>query len=120
MILKDTFYTISSIENTESEVIAVVSIDAKHAIFEGHFPENPITPGVVQLEMIKELLAERYKRKMELVSMSNCKFLTILNPNDVDEVTIKLTIKEEDNLIKVSASIVAQEVNYLKMAAIYS
>ena len=55
MILRDTFYKINTLKFQENVLEAEISIDAKHAIYEGHFPNNPVTPGVVQLEMVKIL-----------------------------------------------------------------
>lgn len=119
MILQDNFYTISSIQLENDTLNATLKLNASHSIFEGHFPENPVTPGVVQMEIIKELLATHYNRPIALVSMSNCKFLAILNPTETPIVDVTISIKEEDGNLKVSATIAFEEKGYLKLAAVY-
>lgn len=119
MILLNSFYSIDSFESSENEIIARLHIDQHHSIFDGHFPNNPVTPGVVQLEIIKELLNHQFKRKMNLVSLSNCKFLAILNPTETPKIEVQLTLKEEDGVIKISGTIRSEETQFLKVAAVY-
>ena len=119
MILLNSFYNINSFQTTDKEIIAGITINKDHSIFEGHFPNNPITPGVVQLEIVKELLGEKYQRKMNLVSLSNCKFLAILNPLETRIVEVQLTFNEEDGVIKISGTIRSEGTQFLKVAAVY-
>ncbi len=37
-----------------TEVVANYRVDRKHPIFKGHFPGNPILPGVIQIEMVAQ------------------------------------------------------------------
>ena len=55
-MLLDDFFTIIDLEKTDESVISNIKIDPSHKIFEGHFPGNPITPGVVQVQLVKEIL----------------------------------------------------------------
>ena len=53
MLLKD-FYKILSVESIGgSQHIATVLINENHVIFKGHFPDNPIMPGVCMMQIIK-------------------------------------------------------------------
>jgi len=119
MILLDNFYTIDSLNHQENEIIANITLDKNHSIFDGHFPDNPVTPGVVQLEIIKEILSRHYQRKMNMISLSNCKFLAILNPIEHPKVELKLSFKEEDGSVKVSGTISHADSQFLKVAAVY-
>lgn len=120
MLLKDSFYTVLASEPTTEGLVAQLKINAAHSIFEGHFPNNPITPGVVQLEIIKELVSDFIGRKVNLQSLSNSKFLAILNPLETPTINVKLSITESEGLIKVSGQIfTTTEVGILKVAAVY-
>ncbi len=120
MLLKDSFYAVNSINEIDGAIQAVISIDPDHAIFEGHFPGNPVTPGVVQMEIIKELLSVHFNRSLKLKSMNNCKFLAILNPQVSPEVQIKITLLPTDSdSIKISGVIAKDDLNFLKIQAEY-
>jgi 3-hydroxyacyl-[acyl-carrier-protein] dehydratase len=43
-----------------NEIIAKYYTDPKHPIFEGHFPGNPIFPGVCQVEMMAQVAGFAY------------------------------------------------------------
>ncbi len=43
------------IDSVEQAVVATRKIDPSDPLFRGHFPEMPVYPGVLQLEMIAEL-----------------------------------------------------------------
>ncbi len=119
-MLKDTFYTVKNVLKGEQETIFSIKLNADHTIFLGHFPNNPITPGVAQMEMVKELVSEITEQKMQLETMSNCKFLAILNPIETPFLDVILTTsKTEDDRIKVNAVFKTEAVIFLKMSAVY-
>jgi 3-hydroxyacyl-[acyl-carrier-protein] dehydratase len=51
---------ITGIDLTEQAVIGERKIDPADPLFRGHFPDNPVYPGVLQLEMIAELFCCLY------------------------------------------------------------
>ena len=121
MLFKDDFYTIKGTSQEGEATTFNVDISKDHSIFKGHFPGNPVTPGVAQMEMVKELVSEATSEQVQLVSMGNCKFLAILNPEENSNVDVVLNISEtEEHQLKVSAVIKNDEKAFLKMAAIYS
>ena len=120
MILKDNFYTINELELVENKIHASIKIDSNHSIFEGHFPNNPITPGVVEMEIVKEIVFEGIQKTLKMSKMSNCKFLAILNPLTSSEVNVKIDVLEHENKrIRISAQILDQQTVYLKIGAEY-
>lgn len=58
-MLIDSLFTIKEIKIAEESILSIVSVDAGHKIFEGHFPGQPVLPGVCQIQLIKELLEKK-------------------------------------------------------------
>lgn len=120
MILKDTFYQINALKFEDNVLEAQISINANHTIYEGHFPGNPVTPGVVQLEMVKEILGTHFNRPIRLRSLTTSKFLAILNPEANPEATFKMTVTEqEDQSLKVAGQLSNSEGICLKFSGVY-
>lgn len=65
--------------------------------FQGHFPNNPIMPGVLQLEAMAQCSApilmalDKYKGKLALFAAAdNVRFKTIVRPGDRFDMEIEL------------------------------
>ncbi len=120
MLLLDSLYCVDALRMEENQLIASIHLNENDAIFKGHFPGNPITPGVAQLEIIKELLAMHYKRAIQLKSISNCKYLAIMNPIEYPQIEVKITISESEEGIKTNTVFSAGDKLFTKSAGIYS
>lgn len=102
-MLINSFFNITSVESSSETIVAKITLDASHIIFKGHFPNNPITPGVVQLQIVKEILEQVIGKKLQLKEVGRCKFLAILNPIEFPEILIRIDFQLEDGTYKVSA-----------------
>lgn len=57
-----------------------IRLNPGHEIYKAHFPEQPITPGVIIVRMAMELLSDALGRKAHLVGAPNIKFSSPLFP----------------------------------------
>jgi 3-hydroxyacyl-[acyl-carrier-protein] dehydratase len=48
------------LESTTDNIASEIRINAEHHLFNGHFPGAPVTPGVIQLQMIKTVFGKAY------------------------------------------------------------
>jgi 3-hydroxyacyl-[acyl-carrier-protein] dehydratase len=101
MLLKD-FYAINTLETVDSRTTATITINKDHDVFNGHFPGNPITPGVCMMQIIKEITEIVVSKKLFMISSSNVKFMAIINPDKTPELmlTIDIIATEEGYKIK--------------------
>lgn len=60
-MLLNELYTIQSLKDTPDGILTTVLLHADHAIFRGHFPGQPVLPGVCMMEMIAEIAGEYFK-----------------------------------------------------------
>lgn len=120
MIFKDKLYSIINLSLNEGSILANVELNASHEVYSGHFPGNPITPGVVQLEIVREILAVHFDRSYKLKSMKNCKYLAILNPHVNLIVTLRMTVEFlENECVSVSGDMSAEDITFTKFQALY-
>ncbi|CAA7387620.1 3-hydroxyacyl-ACP dehydratase [Chryseobacterium fistulae] len=114
------FYTLQSYEKKESGgFIAIIYLNKDHQIFKGHFPGNPVTPGVCMMQIVKELTEELTSTQLFLKSASNVKFMAIINPFETPELTLHLDIDENGDDIKVKNTTLFGETIALKMSVHY-
>jgi 3-hydroxyacyl-[acyl-carrier-protein] dehydratase len=59
-----------------------LDIPHDHASFPGHFPENPILPGVLLLERVMSYVQSQLTTPLLRYSLLNVKFLSAVSPGD--------------------------------------
>lgn len=120
MLLKD-FYTINTIDkNDDHNFEIIIFINENHDIFTGHFPGNPIMPGVCMMQIIKELTEQITKSTLILKTLTNVKFMALINPFVTPELRLELEIAlTDDNLVKVKNTTYFNETVALKLSGVY-
>ena len=113
MLVKD-FYTTDKIDTSEGKFVAGITLNPDHEIYEGHFPEQPVVPGVFQLQIVKELLEEVLGEKLLLSHMTFAKFLNLIKP-EYSPLKIVVDHKNETSQISVSARIENAEQVFTKV-----
>ena len=79
-MLKDHFFTITALASENNTATVSIDINEKHKIFDGHFPGQPVVPGVCLLQMVKEVTEVVLSKKLLLIKAEELKFLMIINP----------------------------------------
>jgi 3-hydroxyacyl-[acyl-carrier-protein] dehydratase len=79
----------------ESGFITKIKLNPAHLVYTGHFPGHPVTPGVVQLQIVHELSEIHFQKNLGLVTIEQCKFLKIINPleNSLIVISVFYSIK---------------------------
>lgn len=119
MLLSE-FYTEQSREQrSQFNYIVLIKLNPKHPVYQGHFPNQPITPGVCMLQITKEICESITGEKLFMTSASNIRFTAIINPNVHPTIRLELDIKRNDNLFQVKNSCFFEETLALKMSNSY-
>jgi len=117
---KDDIYTIVAFDSINETIGAAISFNENHPIFDGHFPGNPIVPGVIQVGIIKDLLEKGLGQKLMMVQGKNIKFLNIISPIKNPQVKIMIGLqKNEDQTYVVQASVFSETKTLMKLNAVY-
>lgn len=116
MLVKE-FYKINSLVETDNKVNANITINKDHQVFDGHFPGNPVTPGVCMMQIIKELAEEVTGKALFMKSASNIKFMAIINPENNADLNLQLDVSETEDGYKVKNSTSFEDTTALKLTA---
>lgn len=119
MLLND-FFTIEKLETSGTELMAELLINPGHKIFEGHFPGQPVVPGVCMMEMVKEIVEQVLGKNTRLVKAQEMKFLAVIDPvkNNLISTNIKYTAGE-DGGINVVASFFKEELMHFRFKGLF-
>ncbi|GER58319.1 3-hydroxyacyl-ACP dehydratase [Patiriisocius marinus] len=119
MLIKD-LYTLENFEYTDGVVEAEIYLNKDNDIFKGHFPGNPVMPGVCMIQIIKELTEKAVDSTLFLSETTNIKFMAIINPNKTPYLKLSITITEVENGFKTKNISSFGETLALKMSALFT
>jgi 3-hydroxyacyl-[acyl-carrier-protein] dehydratase len=114
-MLQGSFYTVVNNQSNGSSVNALLELNPEHHIFDGHFPQIPVVPGVCMMQMVKELVEDFTGQRLRLSKAEHLKFLTIIDPrqNKLVEVDISIHSNSSPN-IQVTAAFSREETVFFK------
>ncbi|RKR14492.1 3-hydroxyacyl-[acyl-carrier-protein] dehydratase [Maribacter vaceletii] len=118
-MLIEGLYSVENLVEEEATVNATIKIYKEHDIFKGHFPGNPVMPGVCMIQIIKELTEKATGKQLFLSVSSNIKFMAIINPEKNDTLNLTLAITEVEDTIKVKNTTSFEETLALKLSATF-
>jgi 3-hydroxyacyl-[acyl-carrier-protein] dehydratase len=118
MLLND-FFTIENIEASDTEVKAELLINPAHKIFEGHFPGQPVVPGVCMMQVLKELLEQVLQKETVLTTAAEMKFLAVIDPSVNNRLSASVRYTTEDGQIKIVGSLFKDSIVHFRMKAAF-
>ena len=105
---RDPMLLVDTVEELEAgdSIVTTFYVDPEREIFKGHFPGDPVLPGVYSVEYMAQasdillMTAERYAGKVPLfLGINNVRFRKKILPGDKLEVHAKLTSERPEKAI---------------------
>ena len=122
MLIGD-FFTIEETKERDNETLFLTKLNAGHDIYNGHFPGDPICPGVCNVQTIRECAEIKLGKKLKIESIAHCKFAALITPQAAPKLLVALQLeqKEEGNYLAI-AKITSpnEDVLYLEYKGEYS
>ena len=119
-MLAGNFFELASMNSENGKLTGIIKLNAAHTIFDGHFPGQPVVPGVCMMQMVKEILAGALSTSLRLELADQVKFLSVINPLETSSVQIEITYTPvEDGRVKMSATLLNEGMVYFKLRAIF-
>ena len=86
----DSGYELNEISMTEASVItAQCIVRSGSPWFDGHFPANPIVPGIAQMNMVFDLMQRAMGPGLKLAGFKRVRFKQLIKPDTPMSVLIK-------------------------------
>lgn len=115
MLFKNFFTIDSKILNSDNELEYTIQVKPHHEIFKGHFPGQPVVPGVVSVQIINELLSEHLGVQLMMTSARSIKYIAMIDPNVNPVLHYNIQFKKDDaEMFKVTAEVSFEEITFVK------
>lgn len=107
-------FTIEKIDQTENRHIFKAILDPSHKISDGHFPSNPVVPGVCTMDMIKMCCAVIMGKEVRFDTIKEVKFLATILPTQHSELDVIIEVKES---MSISVLVKSEDTTMMKLKA---
>lgn len=105
-MLLNSYFSIKETKKNDEGYEFLIALNPNHQVYRGHFPGDPICPGVCSIQTIRECAESVLNRKLTISSVSQCRFLELLTPSKNIDLLVKIALDDEvDGLIKARASV---------------
>lgn len=88
------FFTIRDKSANENGATYTVDINKEHRVFEGHFPGNPVLPGVISMLMVRRCAEEMLGIESHFCNIKDIKYLQPIIP-DGRPLTVNVSCAEK-------------------------
>lgn len=88
-------------------------------IYRGHFPDNPITPGVVMMGIAREVMEETLGSKLRLSEVPSVKYTSVLSPLEYPVVKYNISYNIDGKVVKGKVTILSGTVIFARMSLVW-
>lgn len=83
-----------------------VKLNPDCAVYEGHFPGNPVSPGVCNMRMLQQCAEQVVGKELQIQQIDSCRFLSVITPKTHSVLTVRISCTmENDGLYQVTGAI---------------
>ena len=101
----------------DREIQANIQVPAESSLLDGHFPGEPVLPGLAQISMVFDVIQKATESELGVLSVNRVRFKRIVRPDDLLTVVAVPLEKEADAYsfyIKIQGDLVCSGVIRLK------
>jgi 3-hydroxyacyl-[acyl-carrier-protein] dehydratase len=117
-MLLNKLYVINDLQFIENNIItAKIHINKEHEIFKGHFPNQPVVPGVCLTNIVTDVISQSRGKSHFLKSADYIKFINIVEPSVHSDLFARIKLEETDGLLKAEGSFFSENTVFFKIKA---
>lgn len=116
MLLENSFFRVLGVVRGEGlSATCHVALLPECKVYDGHFPGNPVCPGVCNMEMIKECACLVAGHVLRYSGIKQCRLTAIATPAVCPEVDVKVVLTERDGGYQIVGSIADDGQTYMSL-----
>lgn len=98
-MLENRYYKILDINHSDDgSYVCSVHLCEDCDVYRGHFPGNPIAPGVCNIQLIRECVEKILSKKLKIDNIKQIRFLTLVEPTENNLYIVSLHIDFSDKI----------------------
>ena len=104
MLIPD-YYTILNRRSEDDAEVFDIALRSDSKVYEGHFPGTPVSPGVCNIQLLKECAEAAVGRPLLLNYVRQCRLTTLVTPQQFPKVEARISTEPMEGGIKLHATL---------------
>ncbi len=119
MLLENKFFRITDRKlDNDMRGVFHIQIIPDCEVYKGHFPGDPVCPGVCNMETIKECASLMVGRQLRYESIRQCRLTALATPVVCPEVDVTVSLTEKDGTLQIQGQIADGEQTYMTLKGV--
>ena len=111
------YYSVLEAHIADGEASFTVKLNPDCRVYRGHFPGEPIAPGVCNIQMLTECASKAVGKSLLLSKIRQCRFTALVTPKETPFLDIRLQWRKEADEISFTASAGCQTEVFITLKA---
>ncbi len=114
MLIKD-YYSVESISTEGESTLFRIHLNPACTVYEGHFPEKAVSPGVCNIQMVKECAEHVAGTPLLLSNLQQCRLTTLITPDEHPHLEVRILLTPKEDKYTLKATIGQGDVVFLEL-----
>ncbi len=107
-------YSFERRRDDEMDVVYDVVINDKCSIFSGHFPHQPVLPGVMIIRLFTLCANDYIGEVLNVKEVAQCKFLRVVDPMINNRLEVRIDMRQEEEVFIIRAELKSDGIIFSK------
>ena len=119
-LLNDYYRIDGRIAEKDVTLFSLTLLPDYHA-YAGHFPGNPVSPGVCNIQLIKECAEQLVSKRLFLAFIAKCRFSAVLTPQSTPRLQLRMRIANcESDEFTIHATLFNDAITYIEFKGYFT
>ncbi len=105
MKLENNYYELISMHSDGTSGVFHIALRPDCEVFRGHFPGNPVCPGVCNIQTIKECAERLTGQRLHIGSIRRCRLTAVATPATCPELEVRINLLPTETGYDITATV---------------
>ena len=113
LTLLNDYYRIDKQVADGDETLFGITLLPDFIAYKGHFPGNPVSPGVCNIQMIKECAEQLTCKRLFLPYIAKCRFSAVITPLTTPQLQLRMRLIKAETAYHLHATLFDDTTTYI-------
>ncbi len=115
MHLENNYYKLICMQSNGLSGVFHIALCPDCDVYRGHFPGNPVSPGVCNIQTIKECAEKLTGQQLQISSIRRCRLTAVATPATCPELDVKINLTPTEIGYNITSTVSDTEHTYMEL-----